>query len=207
MNDLKNAFVKLIDVMLELRQKCPWDKVQTNETLRYLTLEECYELSDSILANNYQGIKEELGDILLHVIFYSIIGSENKQFNLLDVINSQTKKLIDRHPHIYSNVQVKDVKEVKKNWELLKLKKNKSVLSGVPDSMPAMLKTYRIIEKVRGVGFDFSNPSHSLDKVYEEIEEFKSEIESLNLINSFFVFLTYLPLIFFLSFWFLEGHC
>ena len=124
MSNLLVAFERLVHVMTELREKCPWDIKQTNESLRYLTLEECYELSDAILEGNHHDIKEELGDILLHVIFYSIIGLENNQFDLTDVITSQTQKLIDRHPHIYSNVKVQDVKDVKRNWELLKLKEN-----------------------------------------------------------------------------------
>ena len=183
MNELKNAFEKLVNVMLDLRKKCPWDKEQTNETLRYLTMEECYELSDSIIDKDNVGIKEELGDILLHVIFYSVIGSENKKFTLLDVINSQTQKLIDRHPHIYSNVKVKGIKDVKKNWELLKLKKNKnkSILSGVPKSMPSMLKSYRIQEKVKGVGFDFPNHETRFNKVIEELKEFENEIRDKNI--------------------------
>ena len=183
MNELKNAFEKLVNVMLDLRQKCPWDKEQTNETLRYLTMEECYELSDAIIAKDSDGIKEELGDILLHVIFYAVIASENKKFDLLDVIRSQTDKLIHRHPHIYSNVKVKDIKDVKRNWELLKLKKNKnkSILSGVPKSMPTMLKSYRIQEKVKGAGFDFPNNKTTFNKIIEEVQEFENEIKDKNL--------------------------
>ena len=183
MSDLKNDFVKLVDVMLDLRKKCPWDKKQTNETLRYLTLEECYELSDAIIAKNDKSIKEELGDILLHVIFYSIIGAENKKFNLSDVINEQIEKLINRHPHIYSNVKVKDEKDVKRNWELLKLKENnkKSILSGVPKSLPAMLKSYRIQEKVKGVGFDFPDDKSAFNKITEEINEFSHELDNKNI--------------------------
>ena len=157
MSNLTVAFEKLVNIMLELRAKCPWDKKQTNESLRHLTIEECYELSDAILSNNDSDIKEELGDLMLHIIFYSVIASEKNQFTLSDVLNSQSNKLIHRHPHIYSNVKVKDVKEVKKNWELLKLKEHrkKSILSGVPKSLPTMLKSYRIQEKVKGFGFDF----------------------------------------------------
>ncbi|MBE37739.1 MAG: nucleoside triphosphate pyrophosphohydrolase [Flavobacteriales bacterium] len=183
MEDLKKDFEELVSVMFELREKCPWDKKQTLQSLRYLTIEECYELSDAILNEDYDDIKEELGDILLHVIFYSVLAQENKKFQLSDVIKGQTKKLIYRHPHIYSNLKVKDEKEVKKNWELLKLKKNKnkSVLSGVPQSLPTMLKSYRIQEKVKGVGFDFKNNLTAFDKILEEIEEFKLELENNNI--------------------------
>ncbi|MAQ70180.1 MAG: nucleoside triphosphate pyrophosphohydrolase [Flavobacteriales bacterium] len=183
MSDVKIAFEKLVSIMLELREKCPWDKKQTNESLRYLTLEECYELSDAIVENDSEGVKEELGDVILHVIFYSIIASEKKQFNLTDVLNAQIKKLIDRHPHIYSNVNVKDESDVKRNWELLKLKEKqkKSILSGVPRSLPSMLKSYRIQEKVKGVGFDFPDDHVAFDKIIEEIQEFKDEIHNDNL--------------------------
>ena len=186
MSDLKDAFEKLYNVMLELREKCPWDQKQTNDTLRYLTLEECYELSDAIIAKDDQGIKEELGDLLLHVIFYAVIGNENKKFTLHDVISSQTKKLIDRHPHIYSDVKVENEKDVKRNWELLKLKENnkRSVLSGVPKSLPAMLKSYRIQEKVKGIGFDFPNQHTAFKKILEEIDEFRYELELNNLENA-----------------------
>tara|TARA_Y100000589_G_scaffold139733_3_gene133510 strand:+ start:6950 stop:7720 length:771 start_codon:yes stop_codon:yes gene_type:complete len=178
MNHLQNSFQHLVDIMLELRQKCPWDKKQTIESLRYLTLEETYELSDAIIMNDMSGFKEELGDLMLHIIFYSILAEEKNQFNLNDVLQAQTKKLIHRHPHIYSDVKVSDVKDVKKNWELLKLKEKekKSILSGVPKSLPAMLKTYRILEKVRGVGFDFTNNEKSFDKIVEEIHELKEEL-------------------------------
>jgi len=184
--DYKLEFEKLFNVMIELRAKCPWDIKQTNETLRYLTIEECYELSDAILENNPNLIKEELGDILLHVLFYAIIGHEQNQFNLAEVISSQTKKLIYRHPHIYGDVKVKDEKEVKKNWELLKLKENnkKSVLSGVPKSLPTMLKSYRLLEKVKGVGFDFPNQEGSFNNVLEELKEFKLELDNNNINNA-----------------------
>ena len=186
MNDLQIAFEKLFNVMLELREKCPWDQKQTNDTLRYLTLEECYELSDAIIAKDDNGIKEELGDLLLHVIFYSVIGDEKNKFNLSDVINSQTKKLIDRHPHIYADVQVKNEKDVKRNWELLKLQENnkRSVLSGVPKTLPAMLKSYRIQEKVKGVGFDFSDNKSAFNKILEEVHEFRQELELNNIEKS-----------------------
>ena len=177
------AFDRLISIMDELREKCPWDKKQTNESLRYLTIEECYELSDAILNKNDREIKEELGDLILHVIFYSVIASEKNKFTLSDVLNAQSEKLIHRHPHIYSDVKVKDEKEVKKNWELLKLKEKskKSILAGVPKSLPTMLKSYRIQEKVKGVGFDFKNNEDAFDKVLEEINEFKEEIKRDNL--------------------------
>jgi XTP/dITP diphosphohydrolase len=180
MSELQLAFEKLVSIMSELREKCPWDQKQTNESLRYLTLEECYELSDAIIDNNIEGIKEELGDILLHVIFYSHIAAEKQHFDLRDVLNAQSKKLIDRHPHIYSNVKVKDEAEVKRNWELLKLKekRKKSILSGVPNSLPSMLKSYRIQEKVKGVGFDFPNNQLAFEKIIEEIKEFQNEMHN-----------------------------
>ncbi len=183
MNDLVIAFEKLVHVMNDLRNQCPWDKKQTNDTLRYLTIEECYELSDAIIERDDNGIKEELGDILLHVIFYSVIANENNKFTLTEVIDNQRKKLIHRHPHIYSNVKVKDEKDVKRNWELLKLKekKKKRILSGVPKSLPSMLKSYRIQEKVKGVGFDFSDKENSFNKVIEEINEFDIELKNKNL--------------------------
>tara|TARA_B100001250_G_scaffold14081_1_gene12354 strand:- start:1569 stop:2333 length:765 start_codon:yes stop_codon:yes gene_type:complete len=183
MSDFTVAFERLFNIMLELREKCPWDKKQTNESLRYLTIEECYELSDAILNKNDSEIKEELGDLILHVIFYSVIASEKNKFTLSDVLNAQSDKLIHRHPHIYSDVKVKDEKEVKKNWELLKLKEKskKSILAGVPKSLPTMLKSYRIQEKVKGVGFDFKNKEDAFDKVFEEINEFKEEIKRDNL--------------------------
>ena len=180
MEDVTKAFEALINVMHELREKCPWDKKQTKDTLRYLTIEECYELSDAIIANSYDGIKEELGDMLLHIIFYSVIANEKNKFTLTDVINSQRIKLIERHPHIYGDVKVNDVKDVKRNWELLKLKEKnkKSILSGVPKSLPTMLKSYRILEKVKGIGFDFENSNESLNKVIEEINEFNLELNN-----------------------------
>tara|TARA_B100000530_G_C15898211_1_gene464315 strand:+ start:543 stop:1307 length:765 start_codon:yes stop_codon:yes gene_type:complete len=183
MSDFTKAFERLVNIMLELREKCPWDKKQTNESLRYLTIEECYELSDAIMSKNSIDIKEELGDLILHVIFYSVIASEKKQFTLNDVLNSQSEKLIHRHPHIYSDVKVKNEKEVKKNWELLKLKEKSksSILSGVPKSLPTMLKSYRVLEKVKGIGFDFINNDDAFDKVVEEINEFKKEFRQNNL--------------------------
>jgi len=183
MNDLTIAFEKLVHVMHDLRKKCPWDKKQTNETLRYLTIEECYELSDAIIKKDDNSIKEELGDLLLHVVFYAVIANEKKKFNLTQVIDDQRKKLIHRHPHIYSDVKVEGEKDVKRNWELLKLKekKKKSILSGVPQSLPSMLKSYRMQEKVKSVGFDFSDRDSSFNKVVEEIKEFDVEIKNNNI--------------------------
>ena len=159
------SFIRLIQIMNELREKCPWDKKQTIESLRYLTIEEMYELSDAILENDPDEIKKELGDLLLHIIFYSRIASEKKQFDIVDVIDNVCEKLIYRHPHIYGDIKVKDEKEVKKNWEKLKMKEGKkSVLDGVPRSLPAVVKAYRIQEKVRGIGFDWDNKSQVWDR-------------------------------------------
>ncbi len=180
MKKIYNSLEKLNNVLLELRQKCPWDKKQTLESLRHLTIEEVYELSEAILSNDYDLIKEELGDILIHILFYSLISNEKNKFNLVNVIDSQVEKLINRHPHIYDNLDVKNINDVKKNWELIKLKenKNKTVLSGVPKSLPTLLKTYRVIEKVRGIGFDFESNKDSLDKVIEELNEFNNEFNN-----------------------------
>ena len=167
--------------MDELREQCPWDKKQTMESLRYLTIEELYELSDAILDKDMEEIKKELGDILLHIVFYARIASETNDFDIVDVINGVCDKLVHRHPHIYGDVKVKDEVEVKKNWEKLKLKEgNKSVLEGVPKSLPAIVKSFRIQEKVRGIGFDWDNKHQVWDKVLEEIEELKVEIEKGN---------------------------
>ncbi len=169
------AFRKLLDVMDELREKCPWDKKQTLETLRYLTIEETYELSDAILEKNMDGIKKELGDLMLHLVFYSKIGSETGSFDMVDVLNNINAKLIHRHPHIFGDVKVKDAKEVKDNWEKIKLqeKGNESVLSGVPGSLPAVVKAYRIQEKASGVGFDWDHPEQVWEKIQEELSELK----------------------------------
>jgi len=173
------AFNRLITIMDELREQCPWDKKQTVESLRYLTIEEMYELSDAILDKDMKEIKGELGDLLLHIVFYSRIASETNDFDITDVINGVCDKLVHRHPHIYGDVKVADETEVKKNWEKLKLKEGKkSVLEGVPKSLPAIVKSFRIQEKVRGVGFDWDNKTQVWDKVLEEIEELKVEIES-----------------------------
>ena len=176
-----DAFSRLITIMDELREECPWDKKQTMDSLRYLTIEEMYELSDAILEKDMQEIKKELGDLLLHIVFYSRIASETKDFDISDVINNVCDKLIHRHPHIYGDVKVKDEVEVKKNWEKLKLKEGKkSVLEGVPKSLPAIVKSFRIQEKVRGIGFDWDNKDQVWDKVLEEIEELKDEVEKGN---------------------------
>ena len=171
------VFSQLLTIMDELREQCPWDKKQTIESLRYLTIEELYELSDAILDKDMEEIKKELGDILLHIVFYARIASETNDFDIVDVINGVCDKLVHRHPHIYGDVKVKDEVEVKKNWEKLKLKEGKkSVLEGVPKSLPAIVKSFRIQEKVRGIGFDWDNKHQVWDKVLEEIEELKVEI-------------------------------
>ena len=181
MNKKSKAFVRLLTIMDDLREKCPWDKKQTMDSLRYLTIEELYELSDAILDKDTDEIKKELGDILLHIVFYSRIASETNDFDITDVINSVCDKLIHRHPHIYGDVDVKDEVEVKKNWEKLKLKEGKkSVLEGVPKSLPAIVKSFRIQEKVRGIGFDWDNKNQVWEKVVEEIEELKIEIKNGN---------------------------
>ena len=172
------AFSRLLTIMDQLREECPWDKKQTMDSLRYLTIEELYELSDAILDKDMEEIKKELGDVLLHIVFYARIASETNDFDMSDVINGLCDKLVHRHPHIYGDVKVRDEAEVKKNWELLKLKEGKkSVLEGVPKSLPAIVKSFRIQEKVRGVGFDWDNKTQVWDKVLEEIEELKVEIK------------------------------
>ncbi len=175
------AFERLLTIMDTLREQCPWDKKQTLETLRHLTIEETYELSDAILEGDKQEIKKELGDIMLHLVFYARIGSETGDFNITDVLNSICDKLVHRHPHIYSDVVVNDEADVKRNWEQLKLKEgNKSVLAGVPVSLPALIKASRIQEKARGVGFDWEEKSQVWAKVEEEMQEFKDEFNKLN---------------------------
>ena len=179
--DQLDAFDRLLTIMDELREKCPWDQKQTMETLRPLTVEETYELGDAILDKDLKEVKNELGDLLLHIVFYAKIGSETNDFDISDVINSICEKLIHRHPHIYSDVEVKDEKEVKQNWENLKLKEGKtSVLEGVPKSLPALVKASRIQEKVVGVGFDWEHPDQVWEKVEEEIGELKAEIHNKN---------------------------
>ena len=170
------AFSQLLDIMDDLREKCPWDQKQTLQSLRHLTLEETYELSDAILQEDLPEIKKELGDVLLHLVFYAKIGSEKNSFDIADVINSLNEKLIFRHPHIYGDVEVKDEEEVKQNWEKLKLKEgNKSVLSGVTKGTPSLIKAFRIQDKVKGIGFEFANAEDAWKKVEEELEEFHAE--------------------------------
>jgi XTP/dITP diphosphohydrolase len=173
------AFNRLLDIMDELREKCPWDKKQTLESLRHLTIEETYELADAILDNDLDEIKGELGDVLLHIVFYAKIGSEKKAFDIADVANAISDKLVHRHPHIYSDVVVKDEEEVKQNWEKLKLKEGKtSVLEGVPKSLPALVKANRIQDKVAGVGFDWEEPQQVWEKVQEELSELNEEVKN-----------------------------
>lgn len=173
------AFERLLDIMDELREKCPWDKKQTMQSLRHLTIEETYELGDAILDNDLQEVKKELGDVLLHIIFYAKIGSETGDFDIADVANGISDKLIARHPHIYGNIEVKNEEEVKQNWEKLKLKEGKkSVLGGVPRSLPALVKANRIQDKAAGVGFDWEEPHQVFDKVKEELHELDSALSS-----------------------------
>ncbi len=175
------AFNRLLDIMDELREKCPWDKKQTLESLRHLTIEEVYELGDAILNNDLEELKKELGDVLLHIVFYAKIGSEKEAFDIADIANSISDKLIDRHPHIYGDVVVENKEQVKQNWEQLKLKEGKnSVLEGVPKSLPALVKANRIQDKVAGVGFDWENPAQVWEKVQEELSELNEEIEKGN---------------------------
>ena len=173
------ALERLLDIMDELREKCPWDRKQTFETLRHLTIEETYELGDAILDNDLEEIKKELGDLLLHIVFYSKIGSEKKAFDIADVANQISDKLIHRHPHIYGETDVENADQVVKNWEDIKLKEGKkSVLEGVPKSLPALVKAYRIQDKVSGVGFDWDQMEAVLEKVKEELDELRSEIHA-----------------------------
>jgi len=170
------AFIRLVEIMDRLREECPWDKKQTMDSLRYLTIEEMYELSDAILDKDMDEVKKELGDLLLHIVFYSRIASEKNYFDIADVLDGISDKLIHRHPHIYGDVKVTDEKQVKENWEKLKLKEGKdSVLEGVPKSLPAIVKAFRIQEKVRGIGFDWDNKKQVWEKVKEEIKELKVE--------------------------------
>jgi len=173
-----SAFDRILTIMGELREQCPWDKKQTLQTLRHLTIEETYELGDAILDNDLQEVKKELGDLLLHIVFYAKIGSETDDFDIADVLNTVCDKLIHRHPHIYGDVKVEDEEEVKRNWEKLKLKEgNKSVLEGVPKSLPALVKASRIQEKVAGVGFDWEESQQVWEKVEEELQEFQDEVK------------------------------
>ncbi|HLU80752.1 MAG TPA: nucleoside triphosphate pyrophosphohydrolase [Flavobacteriaceae bacterium] len=179
--DQLKAFDRLLTIMDELREQCPWDKKQTMETLRHLTIEETYELGDAILENNLNEVKKELGDVLLHIVFYAKIGSETNDFDIADVCNAICEKLISRHPHIYGDIKVADEEEVKRNWENLKLKEGKkSVLEGVPQSLPALVKASRIQEKVAGVGFDWEKPQQVFEKLQEELGELQHEINENN---------------------------
>lgn len=176
------SFLALVEIMDTLRAKCPWDKKQTIQSLRTNTIEELYELVDAIIEEDWEGIKEELGDILLHVLFYAKIGTEEGKFTLQDSIEAISKKLIHRHPHIYGDVKADDEETVKKNWEQLKLQEGKkSLLEGVPNSLPAMVKAYRIQQKVKQVGFEWENKEQVWEKVEEELQEFKVEMEANNL--------------------------
>ncbi len=168
------AFLRLLAVMDELREKCPWDKVQTLESLRYLTIEETYELSDAILNNDIEGLKKELGDVLLHIVFYAKIASEQQLFDITNIINVLCEKLIFRHPHVFGETVAENEHIVKQNWEKLKLKENqnKSVLSGVPNSLPSLIKAWRIQQKAHGVGFDWDNKAQVFEKIQEELQEF-----------------------------------
>ena len=177
-----SSFNRLLEIMNRLRNECPWDKQQTMESLRHLTIEETYELSEAILSNEINEIKNELGDLLLHIVFYSKIASEKKHFDINDVINGICDKLIHRHPHIYSDVKLDNIEEVKKNWEIIKKNEhNKGALSGVPKSLPSLIKAMRIQEKASGMGFKWDNKHDVLDKVIEEIREFKLELSKSNL--------------------------
>ena len=173
------AFDQLLDIMEELREKCPWDRKQTFETLRTLTIEETYELGDAILENDLKEIRNELGDLLLHIVFYAKLGSEQKAFDIADVANQISEKLIYRHPHIYGEVKAEDEETVKRNWEALKLKEGKkSIFSGVPKGLPALVKAQRIQHKAAGVGFDWDDATQVWDKVKEELEEFRAEVQN-----------------------------
>lgn len=179
MEEKLKAFERLLIIMDELREQCPWDKKQTMNSLRHLTIEETYELADAILDNDLPNIKKELGDVLLHIVFYARIASETNDFSITEVINSLCDKLVFRHPHIYGDVKVADENEVKENWEKLKLKEgNKSVLGGVPKSLPALVKASRIQDKAKAVGFDWEQPEQVWMKVQEEIGELKHEVDS-----------------------------
>ena len=180
-----DSFARLLDIMDDIRANCPWDKKQTFESLRYLTIEETYELGDAILNSNLSEIKKELGDLLLHIVFYAKLGSEKQVFDIADVANNISDKLIYRHPHIYGNLKVNNENEVKKNWEALKLKEGKnSVLGGVPNGLPSIVKAQRIQEKAAGVGFDWDKSDQIWLKVQEEITEFEEEVSKGDLKKS-----------------------
>ncbi len=179
MKDKLQAFERLLIIMDELREQCPWDKKQTMQSLRNLTIEETYELADAILNDDMEEVKEELGDIMLHMVFYAKIADEKKAFDISDALHSVCEKLINRHPHIYGDVKVENEEEVKKNWEQLKMKEGKkSVLSGVPQSLPAMIKAYRMQDKTKQVGFEWENKMQVWDKVEEELSELKEVVQS-----------------------------
>lgn len=181
MNEQNTAFNRLVEIMNELREQCPWDKKQTIETLRHLTIEETYELADAITEKDWMGIKEELGDLLLHIVFYAKIGAEQNQFTLDEVINGVCEKLIVRHPHIYGDVVVNNEEEVKENWEKIKLREGKgkkTILGGVPKSLPAMVKAIRLQEKSKTVGFEWDNKEQVWDKVKEELNELQEAVDS-----------------------------
>lgn len=181
MEEKLKAFERLLNIMDELREKCPWDRKQTMESLRYLSIEEIYELSDAIIEGDLEEVKKELGDVMLHLVFYAKIGEEKGAFGMAEVLNGICDKLIRRHPHIYGDATVKDEKEVLENWEKLKLKEgggDKSVLEGVPKSLPALVKAIRIQDKARGVGFDWENKEQVFEKVQEEIGELQQEVET-----------------------------
>jgi len=175
-----SAFDRLLTIMDELRENCPWDKKQTMQTLRHLTIEETYELGDAIIENNMEEVKKELGDLILHLVFYARIGSEKEAFDISDVLHSVSDKLVRRHPHIYGDVVATDEKAVKENWEKIKLKEkgNQTVLGGVPKSLPAMVKAMRIQEKAKGAGFDWDQKEQVWEKVQEELQEFQVEIDT-----------------------------
>ncbi|WP_203296347.1 nucleoside triphosphate pyrophosphohydrolase [Luteirhabdus pelagi] len=175
------AYDRLLTIMDELREQCPWDRKQTMQSLRHLTIEETYELGDAILDNDLEEVKKELGDLLLHIVFYGKIGSETNDFDMADVANGICEKLIARHPHIYGDIDVEDEEEVKRNWENLKLKEGKkSVLEGVPNSLPSLVKANRIQDKVAGVGFDWEKPEQVFEKLKEELEELQHEVTEGN---------------------------
>lgn len=177
------AFGRILDILDELRVKCPWDRKQTTQSLRPQTIEEVYELSDAILKDDGRNISKELGDVLLHVLFYAKIGEEKGEYDIADVINLLCDKLIYRHPHVFSNASVADAEEVMRNWEMLKTREkdgNKRILSGVPDALPPLLKAYRMQDKARGVGFDWEEKSQVWDKVKEEMSEYQSELDGID---------------------------
>lgn len=178
-SDPSAAFQRLLTVLDTLRTDCPWDKKQTMESLRHLTIEETYELSDAILEGDLEEVKKELGDVMMHLVFYARIASETNDFTIVDVLNGVCDKLINRHPHIYGDVEVQDENDVKRNWEQIKLKEgNKSVLAGVPAGLPSLVKASRIQEKARGVGFDWDDKTQVWEKVEEELQEFKNEFNT-----------------------------